>query len=108
MKRVIFDVPHDLNRLHEELLAAVPGLAPKPCTVRGRTAQEAVFYIGEDSDGRVELTVPDDADMAAIDAVVAAHDPTPVVKAKAPTQDERLAAIEARLVAVETAITAKS
>ncbi len=82
MKTLTYVWPHDLARLHDELLAAgialplVDGCSP----VQGR---------GDD----IWITVPDDTDDAAIAAVVAAHDPTPAPESDADA--ELAAAIEA-------------
>lgn len=69
MKRLRYDRANDLNKLHGELLAAVPSLAP---TVGADGYKYAVFQIWGNGT-YVEMNVPDDADEAAIAAVVAAH-----------------------------------
>lgn len=63
MKRLTYRRAHKLVQLHDELLAALPALRDA-MTVQG--AADAVW-----------LTVPDNADEAAIATVVAAHVPNP-------------------------------
>lgn len=92
MKTLTYTRPHDLGRLHDELLAAgVPLPLVNGCTpVQGR---------GDE----IMLTVPDDADEQLIAAVVAAHDPTP---APPPDPDAELkAAIEAAQAKIERTAT---
>jgi hypothetical protein len=92
MKTLTFVRPHDLGKLHDELLAAgVPLPLVNGCTpVQGR---------GDE----IMLTVPDDADEQLIAAVVAAHDPAP---APAPDPDAELkAAIEAAQAQIERTAT---
>ena len=71
-----YERPHHLSKLHDELLVAIPALRPQP----GPTGElEARLLIGGDGE-TVEMIVPDDLtpeDIAAIEAVVEAHDPTP-------------------------------
>lgn len=75
MKTLTFPGPAYMPRLLPEL-EALPFLAPVPSTAMPGML-EAVFTIGRAPDGAVMLVVPDTADEAAIDAVIAAHDPTP-------------------------------
>ena len=72
MKTLKFNAPNNLSLFHDELLAAIPALRPVANQDRGL---EAVIRV-EGSDSGIWLTVPDNADEAAIAAVVAAHDPT--------------------------------
>lgn len=72
MKRLHFTKSHRAGRLHEELLAAVAELQPVLGTDGRPSARLTFEHAGTD----LWLTVPDDADEAAIAAVVAAHDPT--------------------------------
>jgi len=67
-----FQRPRHLDKLHGELLI-LPAL--KPIT-NARGEREAVLLLSG-KDDNIWLTVPDDADEAAIQAVVDAHDPTP-------------------------------
>jgi hypothetical protein len=83
MKRLAFTRIHLLDKLNDELLAAIPALAPK---ANADSELEAVFTISGDGDELV-LEVPDDVDEKAIAAVVDAHDPTP----PAPPPDPALA-----------------
>jgi hypothetical protein len=61
---------HDLSALHDELLAAIPALAPVP----GPDGPVPVMAV-EGEGPTVRLTVPDGTDTGAVDAVVAAHVP---------------------------------
>lgn len=72
MRRLTFARPHRLGKLHDELLAAVPTLRP---VVRQDRENVAVMTISGDGQ-TLTLAIPDDADDAAIEAVVAAHDAT--------------------------------
>lgn len=89
MKKITFDQPHYLSKLHDELLAAIPQL--QPVEVDGE--RWAVVAVGGDGQ-TLTLRVPDSADEAAIRAVVEAHDPTPPAPPPDP-QAELAAAIEA-------------
>jgi hypothetical protein len=85
MKTLTFTQAHHLGKLHDELLAAIPALQP---TGTGDERQAVMTVSG---DGQtLTLQVPDGADEAAIQAVVAAHDPTPPAPPVDP--DEELAA----------------
>ncbi|HEY9750219.1 MAG TPA: hypothetical protein V6C63_16160 [Allocoleopsis sp.] len=66
--RLIYTKPHNLNRLHQELIAEVPSLAPENGKAR---------LIIEGDGHTVVLTVPDESDQAAIAAVVNAHSSEP-------------------------------
>jgi predicted NAD/FAD-binding protein len=71
--RLEYTVPHQLNALHDELIAA--GIAPT--------------YLGDDPDNApdgVVLEVPDGTAEAAVAAVIAAHDPAAVAAAKEAAQ----------------------
>ena len=75
MKTLIYSRRHRLGKLHDELVAAIPSLAPIPDGEFSR----AVMTLG--GDGRlggttIEIVVPDDTDEQAVAAVVAAHDGT--------------------------------
>lgn len=87
--RLTYTRPNDLSKLHDELLAAIPSLRPV-----GMTPRMIVEGAGED----IYLTVPSDADVSAIYAVVQAHDPTP--RPQPPTLEERLEAAEGALLAL--------
>jgi hypothetical protein len=66
--------PHHLSKLSDELMAAVPSIAPVPGP---DGVNMAVMTLSDDGGDVITMTVPDEADEAAIAAVVAAHDPTP-------------------------------
>lgn len=63
------------NQLHEELLAAFPQWAPL-AQPDGFKVDPGLLRV-ESTATEVRLTVPDDADEAAVQAVVAAHTPRP-------------------------------
>lgn len=68
MMRLEYTVAHDLNALHNELIAA--GINPT--------------YVGDDPDDPdgVVIEVPDDTDPAAVEAVINAHDKAAVEQAQ--------------------------
>jgi len=81
MKRLHYELKNTLIRLHEELLEAIPALRPiavaSPRAILGDDLRrEAVMVPVEGDADNVWLTVPDDADEAAIERVVAAHKPS--------------------------------
>lgn len=86
MKRLHFVKAHDLSRLHDEILAAMPGLKPIP-NIAGRVdtlrpptnpptleLEPQLHVEGRGDD--IWLTVPDNADETAIASVVQAHNPS--------------------------------
>ncbi len=83
MKRLHFQKTNDLSQLHDELLRALPALRPiggpadAPSLGRGPAATATIAVEGKGDD--IWLTVPDDADDAAIASVVAAHDHTQLI-----------------------------
>lgn len=110
MKSLHFLKPNNLDRLHDQLVAALPALRPVPNTVgrldpvTGQVALEPVIAVEGRGDD-IWLTVPDNADEVAIVNVIAAHDPlaprprTPNELAQAQARD---AAADALLVALDT------
>ena len=105
MKTIIRNYPHNLEKLHDELLAAIPALRPTEPDPRGRLL--AAMLLTDQGD-QITLQVPDRVTEADIDAVLAVHDPTPLppapnsrearvaaVRAGGGTQAQRLAALEA-------------
>jgi hypothetical protein len=86
-KQLRFTQANDLSKLFGELLVA----GALPPTVDGRSPCQG---LGND----IYLTVPDDADEAAIAAVVAAHDPTPLPAP--PGSEQRIADLEAQIAAL--------
>ena len=96
-----YTTPHRLNKIHDELLAAIPSLRPD--------LESGYPGAGVTGDGTtLVLEVPDDTDEQAVAAVVAAHDATtPGIGeteiANEQTLDERL---EQQLPVLRTAITA--
>ena len=71
MKRLHYTAPNDLSLLHDQLLAAIPSLRPTATKEGELTAVIRVEGLG----ANIWLTVPNDADNAAIQAVVEAHNP---------------------------------
>jgi len=65
---------HDLSQLHDELLAAIPGLRP----VDGPNGYPVPRLAVEGEGPTVRLTVPDGTVEAEVAAVVAAHAPQAV------------------------------
>jgi hypothetical protein len=80
---------NDLSQLHDELIAAIPSLAPTP-----KGPVMAVEGLGDD----IYLTVPDGTDEQAVAAVVDAHVPSPriVDLAAAFTVGEKLRTTDAQ------------
>lgn len=78
---------HDVNQLHEELEAAVPGLRP----VEARGGRVAVMDLQSTGD-EVIVRFPDEVDEKAVADVVRAHSPRP--KAPAPDLDALLDEVE--------------
>jgi len=72
MKDLHFQIPNNLSNLHDELLDTCPNLRPVPNT--GGILEPVMCVEGDDAN--VWLTVPDDADDAAIAVVIQAHDPS--------------------------------
>ncbi|HXI17889.1 MAG TPA: hypothetical protein VNM48_16125 [Chloroflexota bacterium] len=99
MKTLTYTQTHDLSQLHEEVLAALPALRD---TLRVEGPSSGAQVKDPDNAGKYvtlpadppdtfRLTVPDDADEAAIAAVVKAHDPA-VLSASERQATERTAA----------------
>lgn len=86
MMQLHYNRPNDLARLFGELLAA--GLLPA-------TINECWPMSGLGDD--IWINAPDDADEAAIAAVVAAHDPTPRPQTDPPTIEDQIAAMQAAI-----------
>ena len=76
MKRLHFEISNDLSKFLDELLIAIPSLGAQIKTIDGIDERHQVISV-EGTTGNLWLTVPDDADEAAIQVVVDAHDPTP-------------------------------
>lgn len=76
MKRLTYTRPHNLVALSDELIAAIPALAPVVGTDGFKTARMTLSGDGTN----LAIEVPDNADVVAIDNVVAAHtNPAPPV-----------------------------
>lgn len=79
MKILTFNRPNDLSLLHDELIAAIPGLEPQP--VPGEFSPDgspvlAPVMTVEGLGNDISVGVPDNVDEPAVAAVVAAHDET--------------------------------
>lgn len=85
MKQIAVSRPHYLTKLHQNLLDQIPALQPSMGADGKLTAVMSISGDGVE----LCLEVPDDADVAAIEAVIAAHDPTP--PPPPPDPDEELA-----------------
>lgn len=94
MKRLHFVKPNALSILHDELVAALPALRPVPV---GADLRVSPVMTVEGRGDDIWLTVPDDADAAAIGAVVAAHDPA---AARPPTPSQARAQRIGELLAI--------
>lgn len=70
MKRLHFTRPNNLSKLHDELLAAMPGLRP---VLNAQGEREAVMQAEGKADD-IWLTVPDSTDDVAVTTVVRDHD----------------------------------
>jgi hypothetical protein len=84
MKTLSFRHANTLSALHDQLLAALPGL-------RGEAAPGEPLLRVEGRDDDLWLTVPDETDDAAVAAVVAAHVPTPLPDERALTAERHAA-----------------
>ena len=77
MKRLHFQISNNLSLLHDEIMAAIPALAPKAVpgelSPDGSPLYEPVMTV-EGRDDDIWLTVPDDTNEAAVATVIAAHD----------------------------------
>ena len=74
MKTLTFNAAHNLSRLHGDLVAAIPALAG-PVGADG--LRQAVMALSGDGQ-TVTMSVPDDTDETAVQAVLAAHVPEPL------------------------------
>ena len=78
MKQLRYTKVHDISKLQDELFAAIPALSPALNDVgridlAGEVAREPLIY-AHGQGNEIILTVPDDADEAAIQTVVDAHE----------------------------------
>jgi hypothetical protein len=71
MKTLTYTIPHNLGRLHDELLVACSEL--RPIQIEGAEFLESVMGV-EGTDTIVRLIVADDANEVAIQAVIDAHE----------------------------------
>jgi hypothetical protein len=74
MKILHFNKANNLDKLHNELLEAIPSIRPV-ADINGRYIALATLQgLGDD----IYITVPDETNEAEIQAVINAHDPTPI------------------------------
>ena len=82
MKTLLYEQPHRLAKLNDELLAAFPAW---------ETGADGVALYALSGDGtNLRIEAPDDADEPAVAAVVAAHDPSTL----GPGEEQLVAEIE--------------
>lgn len=72
MRQVTINTPVNVRRLCEELEAAIPAMAPD--VIDGERYGNYTLGVGSNF---IVLTAPDEVSESAIQAVIAAHDPTP-------------------------------
>lgn len=84
MARYHYTRTHDLDGLHDDLLAAIPELRPQPGVDGRPTAVAVVRGNGDD----IWLDVPVTVAKAQLDAVVTAHDPLKHTRARQAAQQE--------------------
>ena len=74
MKNLNFTIPNNLNLLHDELIAGVPDLRP---IERNGSSGDFVPQMGVQGIGdEIFLSVPDHANVLAIEAVIEKHNAT--------------------------------
>ena len=80
MKILTYELPNNLNLLHDELLAALPDLQPIPSPSAELATDGNPIYVPvirvQGTETSVMITVPNGTSRAPIDAVVNAHDHT--------------------------------
>lgn len=69
MKQLYFSRPNNLSQLHDEIMVAIPSLAPIRDQEGVGTPVMAIEGIGDE----IMLSVPDDAQDASIESVVRGH-----------------------------------
>ena len=90
-QRLEYQKPHALSQLHDEILAAVPAVAPQVGADGRRHPVMTVHGTGE----TIVLLIPDGINRVPIDLVVSAHVPIPPYD---PTADQaELATLDAQL-----------
>ena len=99
MKRLHFTKANNLGLLHDELLTALPELAPvpDPSGATGPDGKPSLIQVTrvESSGNDIWLTVPDDTDETAIAAVIQAHDETKLQPDARRDRLERIAELQA-------------
>jgi len=91
MKTLQYSKPNNLGLLHDELLTAIPTLAP----IRDAEGIGTPVMRVEGLDDNIRLTVPDDTNEVAVEAVIAAHDESAITNAE--VTRARQDALEAKL-----------
>ena len=87
MKRLHFNQPNNLSLLHDELITAMPDLAPFDL---GDGTQTPIIQLEGDGND-VWVTVPDDSDEGVIGTIVQAHDFTMLQPNARTDQSNRIA-----------------
>jgi len=72
MKDLIFTIPNNLNLLHDELMKEIPALRPVQISDGSGDYEPRVGVKGRGD--KIYLSVPDDADIPAIEGVIKRHD----------------------------------
>ena len=74
MKLLTFEGPHELSPLHDEILAALPGLRPVPS---GRIVDLEIEYVPvmgvSGTDAMIWIEVPNGTEIKPVEAIVRAH-----------------------------------
>jgi len=78
MKTLQYSKPNNLSLLHDELLTAIPTLAP----IRDAEGIGTPVMRVEGRDNDIWLIVPDDVDEVVVAAVIAAHDESAITNAE--------------------------
>lgn len=74
MKTLNYTMSSNLSLLNDEIMTAIPALAP----TRDANGAGTPVMITKGNDTSVQLTVPDDTDEAVVQAVIDAHDASAV------------------------------
>jgi hypothetical protein len=69
---LIFTIPNNLNLLHDELMKEIPAL--RPVQINDSSGDYAPRMGVQGRGDKIYLSVPDDADIPAIEGVIKRHD----------------------------------
>lgn len=81
-KVLAFEQAHDLGKLHDELLAAIPALRPR----RGADGINIAVFSLSGAGDELRVEVPDDVVEQDVAAVLKGHDPTPPPRTRSPKE----------------------